>query len=83
MHMRLTAVLVITLLTGLAFADDLQRTDLSVKDLARVRAVTAPTTDFSGPENFEQLPGGAATTKKLVNQDAFSFSQAIPHALHR
>lgn len=76
MHMRLTAVLVITLVSGLAFGGDLQRTDLTAKDLARVRAVTAPTTDFSTPENFEQLPGGAATTKKRVNQDAFSFSQA-------
>ncbi|RYE88255.1 MAG: c-type cytochrome [Hyphomicrobiales bacterium] len=76
MHMRLTAVLVITLFAGMAVAGDLQRTDLTAKDLARVRAVTAPTSDFSRPENFEQLPGGAATTKKRVNQDAFSFSQA-------
>jgi CxxC motif-containing protein (DUF1111 family) len=75
MHMRLTAVLVITLFAGMAFAGDLQRTDLTPKDLARVRAVTAPATDFSKPENFEQLPGGAATVKKLVNQDIFSFSQ--------
>jgi CxxC motif-containing protein (DUF1111 family) len=76
MHKRLTAVLVITLLSGMALAGPLERADLTAADLARVRAVTAPTTDFSGPENFEQLPGGAATTKKLVNQDAFSFSQA-------
>jgi len=76
MHKRLTAVLVITLLSGMALAGPHDRGDLTPADLARVRAVTAPTTDFSGPENFEQLPGGAATTKKLVNQDAFSFCQA-------
>ena len=76
MHMRLTAVLVMTLLGGMAFADDFQRTDLTPNDLARVRAVTAPATDFSGPEAFEQFPGGAATVKKLVNQDILSFSQA-------
>ena len=76
MHMRLTAVLVITLFSGLALGGSPVRQDLSAEDLARVRAVTAQTTDFSRPENFEQLPGGAATTRKRVNQDAFSFSQA-------
>jgi CxxC motif-containing protein (DUF1111 family) len=48
------------------------RTDLTPKDVSRVRAVTAPTTDFSKPENFEAMPAGAATTKKLVNRDSFS-----------
>ncbi|MEP7241121.1 MAG: di-heme oxidoredictase family protein [Devosia sp.] len=48
------------------------RTDLTPKDLARVRTVTAPATDFSKPEPFELLPGGAATTKKIVNRDIFS-----------
>ncbi len=77
MHMRLTAFLVITLLAGLAFGNESgTRTDLSAADVARVARVTAPTTDFSRPENFEQLPGGKATVKKLVNQDIFSFSSA-------
>jgi len=76
MHMRLTAVLVMTLFAGLALAGPVQRTDLGAKDLARVRAVTAPASDFSLPENFEALPGGAATVTKIVNQDIFSFSQA-------
>jgi CxxC motif-containing protein (DUF1111 family) len=77
MHMRLTAFLVITLLAGLAFGNEGgTRTDLSAEDLARVARVTAPTADFSKAENFEQLPGGKATVKKLVNQDIFSFSSA-------
>ena len=77
MHMRLTAFLVITLIAGLAFASEGgTRSDLTPKDLERVRAVTAPATDFSKPENFEQLPAGAATVKKRVNQDIFSFSSA-------
>jgi len=77
MHMRLTAFLVITLIAGLAFASEGgTRPDLTPKDLERVRAVTAPATDFSKPENFEQLPAGAATVKKRVNQDIFSFSSA-------
>ncbi|MDC9825446.1 di-heme oxidoredictase family protein [Devosia sp. ZB163] len=77
MHMRLTAFLVITLIAGLAFATEGgTRSDLTPKDLERVRAVTAPATDFSKPENFEQLPAGAATVKKRVNQDIFSFSSA-------
>uniref|UniRef100_UPI0035A89961 di-heme oxidoreductase family protein n=1 Tax=Mesorhizobium sp. LHD-90 TaxID=3071414 RepID=UPI0035A89961 len=52
------------------------RTDLSAADLARVKAVTAPATDFSKPESFELLPGGATTSKKRPNQDAFSHSSA-------
>lgn len=77
MHTRLTAILVITLLGGIAIAGESSvRGDLSAEDLARVRAVTAPTADFSKAEKFEQLPAGAATTKKLVNRDAFSFSSA-------
>jgi len=77
MHKRLTAILVITLIAGLAISSDGgTRTDLTPKDLARVKAVTAPTTDFSKPENFEQLPAGAGTVKKRVNGDIFSFSSA-------
>jgi len=73
MHKFFTALLVITLLGGLSLADDKPvRTDLTPKDLARVEKVTALTTDFSKPEQFELLPGGAATTKKIVNRDIFS-----------
>lgn len=50
----------------------LVREDLSPADLARVQAVTAPATDFSKAEKFEEMPGGAATTKKRINADAFS-----------
>ena len=74
MHKHFTALLVITLLAGFSHAEENRdRTDLTAADLARVRAVTAPTTDFSKPEKFEQLPAGAATNKKLVNRDSFSF----------
>ena len=52
------------------------RTDLTPKDLARVQAITKPATDFSKPEPFELMQGGAATTKKRPNQDAFSQSSA-------
>ena len=77
MHMRLTAFLVITLIAGLAFGNESgTRTDLTPEDLARVQRVTAPTADFSRPENFEQLPAGKATVKKRVNGDIFSFSSA-------
>lgn len=77
MHKRLTAFLVITLIAGLAVADDGgTRRDLTPADLKRVQSVTAPTSDFSKPENSEQLPAGAATVKKRVNRDIFSFSSA-------
>ncbi|MCO5063737.1 MAG: c-type cytochrome [Rhizobiaceae bacterium] len=52
------------------------RSDVGKEDIARVRAVTAPTRDFSKAEQFELLPGGAGTTKKRPNQDAFSQSSA-------
>lgn len=48
------------------------REDLSQADLARVRSVTAPTTDFTRAEPFEAMPGGAATTRQMVNSDIFS-----------
>jgi len=76
----LTTLLVLLLAAGIGLADDQPptpvRSDLTPKDLARVRAVTAPTADFSKPEQFELLPAGAATSKKIVNRDAFSFPSA-------
>ncbi|MEM1378668.1 MAG: di-heme oxidoredictase family protein [Pseudomonadota bacterium] len=48
------------------------RTDLTAKDRARVGAVTAPTDDFSKAEAFELMQGGAGTSRKRVNRDAFS-----------
>nr|WP_240230256.1 di-heme oxidoredictase family protein [Devosia sp. JXJ CY 41] len=73
MKTRLTLVLVALLAGGLVFAQDKAvRADLTPEDLARVRAVTAPTTDFSKPENFEGKPAGAGTTTKAVNADSFS-----------
>ncbi|GGF12626.1 thiol oxidoreductase [Youhaiella tibetensis] len=78
MHKTLTALLALVISAGLAFAQDGGgvRSDLTPKDLERVRAVTAPTQDFSKPERFELLPAGAATTKKLVNRDSFSLPSA-------
>ena len=52
------------------------RTDLTPEDLARVVAITRPTADFSKPEEFELMQGGAGTSKKRPNQDAFSQSSA-------
>jgi CxxC motif-containing protein (DUF1111 family) len=68
-------------LTAPALAGDLAdlpttRTDLTPKDLARVEAITRPTKDFSKPEQFELMQGGAGTSKKRPNQDAFSQSSA-------
>ncbi|KQZ93842.1 thiol oxidoreductase [Mesorhizobium sp. Root157] len=58
--------------SGLASA----RNDLTPKDQHRVEAVTTPTTDFSKPELFELMQGGAGTSKKRVNADSFSHSSA-------
>lgn len=51
----------------------------NLEDTARVAQVTAPTTNFSGPENFEQNPAGAATTRYIATPEAFSqFSPNMP-----
>ncbi|WP_244491954.1 di-heme oxidoredictase family protein [Aureimonas sp. AU12] len=52
------------------------RGDLDAKDLKRVVAVTKPTTDFTKAEAFEEMQGGAGTSRKLVNRDSFSQSAA-------
>lgn len=46
------------------------------EEAARIAAVTAPTGDFTRPEPFEALPGGAATSRKPVNGNAFSHASA-------
>jgi len=46
------------------------------KEQARIEAVIAPTTDFSRPEKFEPLPGGATTSQQAVNENSFSHSSA-------
>ncbi|MEW9806255.1 di-heme oxidoredictase family protein [Mesorhizobium sp. ZMM04-5] len=52
------------------------RDDLTPHDRARVEAITRPTDDFSKPEPFELMQGGAGTSRKRPNQDAFSQSSA-------
>ncbi|WP_422372539.1 di-heme oxidoredictase family protein [Hoeflea sp.] len=56
----------------------LARDDLSGKDRKRVEAVAQPARDFSRPENFEIMQGGAGTSTKIVSRDAFShFNQNL------
>lgn len=64
-----------------AFAGDASnlpttRTDLSEQDRARVEAITKPAKDFSRPEEYELMQGGAGTSRKRVTADAFSQSSA-------
>lgn len=51
-----------------------EREDLNSKDRNRVRKITRPATDFFQPERFENMRGGAATSLKKVNRDAFTQS---------
>lgn len=48
------------------------RTDLDLRDRARVAAVTAPATRFQEEEPFEALPGGAGTTRARPGRESFS-----------
>ena len=52
------------------------RTDLSAKDRHKVQSVLMPPVDFSAAEKFEVMQGGAGTSRKRVNRDAFSHSNA-------
>jgi len=76
-------VLLVVALTSSAMAGDVlspglatTRTDLDPGDQARVTAITRPTTDFSEPEPFELMQGGAGTSRKGVGRDSFSQSSA-------
>ena len=60
--------------TGFAFPAE--RTDLTPKDRKRVARVTRPATDFTKAERFETMAGGAATSTRIVNRDAFSHPSA-------
>ncbi|TPO02252.1 di-heme oxidoredictase family protein [Mesorhizobium sp. B1-1-5] len=78
---RGASLLLAIMLSASALADQpaalpTSRTDLTPKDQARVLAVTRPTTDFTRPEPFELMQGGAGTSHKDVNRDAFSQSSA-------
>jgi CxxC motif-containing protein (DUF1111 family) len=73
MNIRLTLALIALFAGGMVFAQDRAvRTDLTPEDLARVQAVTLPTTDFSKPEGSENRPAGKGTTTFSVNGDSFS-----------
>ncbi|RWC48468.1 MAG: c-type cytochrome [Mesorhizobium sp.] len=80
---RRRCVVLMFAFTSSAIAGDLQpaglaitRTDLSAKDQARVTAITRPTPEFSRPEQFELMQGGAGTSRKDVSRDSFSQSSA-------
>ncbi len=52
------------------------RRDLSPSDRDRVRAITAPTTQFDKPEHFEASQGGAGTSRRPIGGNAFSHPAA-------
>lgn len=54
------------------FSTVTQRSDLTEKDRRRVEDVVKPTTDFTKAEAFEAMSGGAATSAKVDDANAFS-----------
>ena len=44
----------------------------TAEETARIAGVLAPPADFSKPEPFETMPGGAASVRARPNRDAFS-----------
>ncbi|MES0883813.1 di-heme oxidoredictase family protein [Roseibium sp. SCP14] len=70
------AMLAILLSTGSAIAEETlsHRGDLSAKDKAKAVKVLKSPADFEKPELFEPMQGGAGTSKRRPNRDAFSHS---------
>jgi CxxC motif-containing protein (DUF1111 family) len=60
-------------LAGDAFS---HRDDLTPKDRKRIAQVLAAPADYSKPEKFEAMQGGAATSRKHANSDVFSHPSA-------
>lgn len=52
------------------------RSDLSKEDKAKVGKVLRPPVGFEAPEAFEAMQGGAGTSKKRANRDAYSHANA-------
>ena len=78
---RVAAVVVLT--AGATAAPTLRvgGADAKTSDAARAARVVQPTTDFSRAEAFEAMQGGATTSTKMVNADAFShFAANMPLA---
>lgn len=72
------ALLCICLASGAAPADTVltHRDDLSEKDKVKVSKVISPPADFGQSEPFEPMQGGAGTSRKRPDRDAFSRSNA-------
>jgi CxxC motif-containing protein (DUF1111 family) len=66
------SLVILMLLAAAPVAAGEARDDLSPADQKRVREITAPATDFSKPERFEKMQGGAATTPKVGDANALS-----------
>ncbi len=64
------------LFAPLVGATEAKRNDLSAEDIARVEDVTRPTDDFSKPEQYEVMPGGATTSRNPIDADALSHASA-------
>lgn len=71
-HAPVLAVAGLTLLGGAGLVLSPPAYAYGDEDREKVAAVTALTTDFSKAEAFESRSGGAATTFKFPNRDAFS-----------
>ena len=61
---------------AISLAAEPLRDDLDAADRQRVVAVTAPTDDFSRPEAFEAMSGGAGTLTRAAAERAFSHASS-------
>lgn len=62
--------------TALAGGALSHRDDLSAKDRLKAARVLQPPADFEAAEAFELMQGGAGTSRKRINRDAYSHSNA-------
>lgn len=69
------ALILLAATAALAAADPIDlghRDDLTAADRAKVVRVLEPTTDFGEPRPFEQMAGGATTSRAPADADAFT-----------
>jgi len=68
----LLSLMAVPALAGMLGDPHLNIIPRTVAETARIDGVTRPTQDFSKPEPYESLPGGAATVRARDTNDAFS-----------
>ncbi len=81
---RAAVLVALALMAGGAAASPFDhRYDLTAEDRARIAVVTRPATSFAAPEPFEAMAGGAGTSLRLPDRNAFDWPGSNLPADHK